>query len=222
MTETYAIPDFLRKPKPFVRAPVERPILFSAGERRFKAAAARIKVDVHDYVAALNMGMKICGGCLRTLPRDSSNFGKSSKHFDGLRSKCRRCVSLVKKDHYERTRPQQRARQAIYQKENRDRLYAYNAKWQRERNARLRAELIDAYGRVCACCGESEPIFLDLDHVHNNGNAHRREVGNNTQVMLELQRLGWPTGDYQLLCCNCNQGKARNGGVCPHHAKNRF
>ena len=30
-----------------------------------------------------------------------------------------------------------------------------------------------------------------------------------------------PTGDYQLLCCNCNQGKARNGGVCPHHAKNQ-
>ncbi len=30
MTDRYPIPDFLRTPKPFVRVPIERPILFSA------------------------------------------------------------------------------------------------------------------------------------------------------------------------------------------------
>ncbi len=30
MTDSYPIPDFLRTPKPFVRVPIERPILFSA------------------------------------------------------------------------------------------------------------------------------------------------------------------------------------------------
>lgn len=199
----------------------ERPILFCLSERRFRVAASRIGVSVDAYVDALNSGRKICGGCLQALPRDASHFGTESKAFDGLRSRCHSCVSRAKKDHYRRTRPQQREQQLRYQRENRERLYAYNAKWQRDRNAKLRAELIAAYGGKCSCCGESEPIFLDLDHVHNNGNEHRREVGNNTQVMLDLQRKGWPKGDYQLLCCNCNQGKARNGGICPHHTKNQ-
>lgn len=218
MRETYPIPEFLRRP---VEAPRERPILFSI-ERRWSAAAARIGVTAVEYVAALNEGKKVCGGCLKALPRDKDNFGSARKSFDGLRSKCRTCVSAVKNDHYHRTRDQQRARQTKYQRENRDKLYAYNASWQRKRNAILRAEMLAAYGAACSCCGEQEPIFLDLDHVENDGAKHRREVGNNTQVMLQLRSQGWPKGRFQLLCCNCNQGKARNGGVCPHHAKNQF
>lgn len=157
-----------------------------------------------------------CYGCGEQKPRTLDFFGKATKAKDGLRTRCKVCISATKKQHYARTRPEQRARQLAYQKSNRERLYAYNAQWSRQRNAALRAEMLAAYGGACACCGESEPIFLDLDHVDNDGAAHRREVGNNTQVMLQLKRDGWPRGRFQLLCCNCNQGKARNGGVCPH------
>lgn len=194
---------------------------FSIHEQRFKSAAGRLRVPVDAYVAALNSGMKICGGCLQTLPRNEEHFGADSKTFDNMRSRCRTCVSKSKKDHYSRTRPQQRAKQIVYQRQNRERLYAYNAAWSRKRNAVLRAEMLTAYGACCNCCGEREPIFLDLDHVENDGAAHRREVGNNTQVMVQLRAQGWPKGRFQLLCCNCNQGKARNGGVCPHRAKNQ-
>lgn len=200
----------------------ERPILFSADLRWVRAASARIGVPAEEYAAALNDGRKFCGGCGEAKPRDAEHFGRDSKTFDRLRSRCRQCVVKAKRAHYDRTRPEQRARQLTYQRTNRDKLYAYNAKWQRERNVALRAELLEAYGSACACCGERQPLFLDLDHVDNDGAAHRREVGNNTQVALQLRSQGWPRGRYQLLCCNCNQGKARNGGVCPHHAKNRF
>jgi ABC-type uncharacterized transport system substrate-binding protein len=30
-----------------------------------------------------------------------------------------------------------------------------------------------------------------------------------------LARNGYPSG-FQILCMNCNHGKSRNGGVCPH------
>ena len=36
------------------------------------------------------------------------------------------------------------------------------------------------------------------------------------ELKPSLKRQGWPKDGYQLLCANCNQGRARNGGVCPH------
>ncbi len=198
----------------------ERGILFKSSTQWIRAAAGRLRVSPELYAAELNAGRKLCGGCKQSHPRTIEFFTTDSRRFDGLGSRCRECASSTKKDHYQRTRPQQRARQLRYQRENREKLYAYNAAWQRRRHFALRAEMIAAYGGECACCGEREPIFLDMDHVNNDGNAHRREVGNSDRIMLELKAQGWPTGRIQLLCSNCNQGKARNGGVCPH-VKNR-
>lgn len=135
------------------------------------------------------------------------------------REKNREAINARKRKAYRSDPTKVRVRQQAYQEANREKLYAYNAGWQRRRNKVLRAEMLAAYGSACACCGEAETVFLDLDHVHNDGAAHRREAGNSTQVMLHLRRRGWPKGDFQLLCCNCNQGKARNGGVCPHEAR---
>src|SRR5262252_4538483 len=39
-----------------------------------------------------------------------------------------------------------------------------------------RLEMIAAYGGECACCGETEPVFLTLDHVNGDGAAHRRSM----------------------------------------------
>ena len=43
--------------------------------------------------------------------------------------------------------------------------------------------------------------------------------GNGQQLMIWLRDNNWPRDRYQLLCSNCNQGKVRNGGVCPHVTK---
>lgn len=69
-----------------------------------------------------------------------------------------------------------------------------------------------AYGGVCSCCGEDDWRFLTIDHV--NGLQGEKRVWTGTLYKL-LRDLGYPPS-YALLCFNCNIGRARNGGVCPH------
>lgn len=78
-------------------------------------------------------------------------------------------------------------------------------------------------GYVCVCCGETNPLFLSIDHIDGDGNKHRRSmvgkhaknVGASRDLYRWLMRNGYPPG-FQILCMNCNVGKSRNGNVCPH------
>ncbi len=87
---------------------------------------------------------------------------------------------------------------------------------QRERYRALRLEIVRQYGSACACCREAELCFLELDHVDDSGSAHRREIGRGSYATYQwVKRHGYPS-TFRLLCANCNQGRQRNGGVCPH------
>lgn len=77
-----------------------------------------------------------------------------------------------------------------------------------------RETIIDHYGSKCQCCGQSDPRYLQIDHVNNDGHHHRIEVGRH--IMSWAIKNNFPAG-LQLLCANCNSGKARYG-VCPHIA----
>lgn len=82
------------------------------------------------------------------------------------------------------------------------------------------AELIQAYGGKCKCCGETETAFLTLDHIGGGGSEHRRSFeGNHVRKMRqELKAGGWPTDKYRLLCMNCNFA-TKHGKTCPHQLK---
>jgi len=80
---------------------------------------------------------------------------------------------------------------------------------------RLRNEMLDHYGRKCACCGEKHVEFLTLEHVNRDGSAHRKEVGGGANTYRDLKRKGWPKKGFKVLCMNCNWA-VRRGGVCPH------
>ena len=88
--------------------------------------------------------------------------------------------------------------------------------------ARLKAAAFAAYGgAVCACCGETEPAFLTIDHINGGGNKHRKSIAEGTgtsKMWIWLRNNGYPPG-FQILCANCNFGRWRNGGVCPHKAR---
>ena len=83
-------------------------------------------------------------------------------------------------------------------------------------NRTLKLEMQAAYGGKCACCSEMQPLLLCLDHVNNDG-AQSRKTEAKEQLWNRLKQEGWPTGDYQLLCWNCNDSKSWNGrGICAH------
>jgi hypothetical protein len=88
------------------------------------------------------------------------------------------------------------------------------------RNIKLRDAAIIAYGGFkCACCCETTPEFLSLDHMNNDGAERRRELGQQGGLAFYkwLRDHRYPAG-LQVLCMNCNFGKSRNGGTCPHKA----
>lgn len=100
--------------------------------------------------------------------------------------------------------------------------HAKNAERERVRYAVLRKEIVAAYGGRCACCGEAEIQFLELDHAQNDGASHRKTLGRGARPIYRwLKARDFPKKGFQLLCANCNQGKNRNGGVCPH-AKGQY
>jgi hypothetical protein len=67
---------------------------------------------------------------------------------------------------------------------------------------------------MCMCCGETIQQFLSLDHINNDGAAHRKQFPAG-QVYLDIIRRGFPPA-YDILCMNCNWGRRMNKGVCPH------
>jgi hypothetical protein len=90
--------------------------------------------------------------------------------------------------------------------------------WKKRSRAKARQEAYTAYGGpICACCGETELMFLTIDHIDGGGCKEDRKVRRHLPVSLKSK--GFPQG-YQVLCFNCNCGRARNEGVCPHQAKN--
>lgn len=89
----------------------------------------------------------------------------------------------------------------------------------RARSALIRAELLNAYGNVCKCCGEAEEAFLTVDHVHNDGKEHRKALGGSGGAFYRwLRDRDYPQDGFQLLCWNCNHAKYSEG-ICPHTTK---
>lgn len=161
----------------------------------------------------------------------------------GIIAKCRKCGELAEKSKSSSNvcKKCQAAYMREYNRKTRDKVTAAKRKAHRENRKdpdwveeqrkrsrkywqRLRHEAIMAYGGYeCACCGETEPLFLSIDHVNNDGAEHRRQLGKfngngkgaGSQTMKWLKDNNYPDG-FQVLCMNCNHGKARNNGICPH------
>lgn len=83
--------------------------------------------------------------------------------------------------------------------------------------AKLRAEILEVYGKECACCGEARTERLALDHVNGSGGIERRKLGitSGSNFYCYLRKRGWPIG-YRILCHNCNQSLGYYG-YCPHN-----
>ena len=77
----------------------------------------------------------------------------------------------------------------------------------RKYNRKLRQEILSAYGRQCAICGEKEEASLTLDHIKNDGRAHRLQKGRG--IYADIHRQGFPSNKYRILCRRCNSREGR-------------
>src|SRR5574343_20102 len=156
--------------------------------------------------------MKVCKSCGNK--KNENEFKKDGKGY--LYQPCKRCCA----DRYRQWQQNNREHIREYQREwinnNRDKHNEYN----RNRNKRLKDSVMSYYGNKCSCCGETEPKFLTVDHVNNDGAAHRKEV-HGDKIYSHIIKANFPDS-FQILCWNCNLGKQFNGGICPHKSHGRF
>ena len=157
-------------------------------------------------------GTKVCKVCGKRLAieRFDTNHGKV----------CRSCRSEIDARRYKENRSSFQERSKRWREENAKPGSEYRIRQEQNRQklyAERRNAVFAAYGGpVCACCGETENKFLTIDHVNGGGNKHRDEI--RTNIIDWLYRNGFPPG-FQILCYNCNIGRERNGGICPHKQK---
>jgi hypothetical protein len=55
-------------------------------------------------------------------------------------------------------------------------------------------------------------LFLTVDHIEGR---NEDDDYKSTRMYAYLVKQGFPKG-YTILCFNCNCGRSRNGGTCPH------
>lgn len=141
--------------------------------------------------------MGLCIKCGKNPPREN-------------KTTCEICAKRQKK-HYEKHKEERREHDRKYYKEHLEEHKERNKKYLNQ----LRAKVIKAYGSKCICCGESNKRFLTIDHINNDGAVRRKEMKAGANFYKKIISSGFPD-DLQLLCYNCNCGRACNGGICPH------
>ena len=155
---------------------------------------------------------KVCKICGERLPLTA---------FDGYHGLvCRPCRKQADSERYQADRDRVLARNADWRKLNAQPDSAYRQRQRRiqaERRTAIHRAVYQHYGNRCECCGETERVFLTIDHIDGNGAQHRRETGK-MDIAYWLYMNGMPEG-FRILCYNCNAGRYRNGGTCPHEAK---
>ncbi len=158
--------------------------------------------------------MKRCPKCDQWLAREA--FSPDKRRPDGLACHCRACKHAYHVAYKARKgdahRKSSNAAKRKYLQSNPEARKSVNRK-RYLRKVKERDTVLDQYGAVCVCCRERERRFLTVDHVDGGGNAHRKAVSN---VYAAVIREGFPVDRYQILCINCNWGRAFNNGICPH------
>jgi hypothetical protein len=172
--------------------------------------------------------MRTCKTCGEAKPLDEFEILNAARGW--RRGVCKPCKAEGMREWASRSQDLIKANRRAYHEQNRDKVIQRVNDWvaanpgKRRQNAlsyyyRLQDQAIMAYGGYkCACCGEEEPLFLSIDHVNNDGAQHRKELGSlgGHKLYKWLKEGGYP-GGFQVLCMNCNHGRHRNNGVCPHH-----
>jgi transcription elongation factor Elf1 len=133
------------------------------------------------------METKICSKCL--LEKPLSEFNASSKKKSLLRSDCKSCTALWRKEYYLK---------------NRDSIKARNLKYRQSSRIILKARMHEYKSLLgCCVCGEKDSACLDFHHTGSD--EKKFSIGKVTTrvhdwsvVMAEIEKC-------VLLCSNCHR-----------------
>lgn len=159
----------------------------------------------------------------RRLERDRTPEAKAKAQERALHR------DMEKRDIYMKTymrehREQRRVYNQVYYNEHCEEIKAKAKTYAKEHPEQVKANnkriytsykdlIFQHYGSKCACCGETERVFLSIDHVNNDGYQRRRQNITNVALYISIIKNGYPD-DFQILCHNCNFAKIL--GPCPH------
>lgn len=162
-----------------------------------------------------NSGVTRCPSCQerereRYLRNRESSVQKMQERYQRRKSEglCPQCGVPAEKGRTTCTACNRR--RVKWHEENRERSNTVSAK----RREALRLRVIDAYGGVCACCGERRKEFLTLDHVNGDGKEDRKRFPTQTQFRKWIVDNDFPD-HLRILCMNCNLSRGLYG-YCPH------
>lgn len=169
--------------------------------------------------------MKICSKCEKQ--KELTAFYADKQKTDGKTSVCKSCINEMQAK--ARKNPQyiycfnkyQKEWQKSYRKTPRYKAWRKTATAKMLEKARLlKQEIINHYGGKCACCGITDPFFLSVDHINNDGYLERRGKIRRYRpsgyfLYKRIIKANFPN-DLQILCFNCNIAKQHNKGICPH------
>lgn len=90
--------------------------------------------------------------------------------------------------------------------------------------AETRIKVLRLYGGECACCGQPNMKYLELDHSNNDGAKERKSLPASVRgtkffslLLKQFQKTGKRRKDLQVLCANCHKAKRYGGCVDTDH-----
>jgi len=174
-------------------------------ETKRKMSGSQIKLHKD---LSITEGMKKCTNCKKILPM--IDFYNRTRRGGSITQQCncKNCSSDKSKEYRLANIDEVRRKAREYTKIHKEELRIKS----KESAIQLKKDAFNAYGGIkCTCCGETELIFLTIDHINGGGSQHRKKIKNS--MYQWLKNNNYPHG-YRVLCFNCNWAEA-NGG-CPH------
>lgn len=104
----------------------------------FQSTCIQCKNSIQMDINTDNTVLKICNGCNKHMPATIDFFHKSKRERDGLRSKCKKCRSLEKKEYHTKNRESILQKNRIYESrqdiKDKKKKYRSSEKYRNKRN----------------------------------------------------------------------------------------
>lgn len=148
--------------------------------------------------------------------------GNRQKRCDTCRIPAR--LALANKQsklYYQKNKERIRIRKKATEAKRQDHYRAMKRRGMARRRILARRLVLGHYSEGtyrCACCGENQYDFLEVDHINGAGTRENIQLfgrkATSGALYFWLLGNGFPSG-YQILCSNCNKSKGKHG-MCVH------